>query len=205
MLRRANCLTCSRMKNESTRAPPASTKRKHLTEKAKSDEEESHKRLFMLQFIQPGLAGLMDGSVSTLAPLFAAAFATHKSWDAFLVGMAASLGAGISMGFAESLSDDGSLTGRGSPWIRGTVTGMMTAAGGLGHTLPFLIPAIPPGHRHCHHRRRRRTRRYQLYPPPLYGHAVPSSCFPGDRRRRPGLSHRLDHRQLLNLHHALFK
>ena len=113
---------------------------RHLTEKAKSDEEESHKRLFMLQFIQPGLAGLMDGSVSTLAPLFAAAFATHKSWDAFLVGLAASIGAGISMGFAESLSDDGSLTGRGSPWIRGTVTGMMTAAGGLGHTLPFLIP-----------------------------------------------------------------
>jgi rubrerythrin len=112
---------------------------KHLTEKAKSDESESHKRLFMLQFVQPGLAGLMDGSVSTLAPLFAAAFATHKSWDAFLVGMAASLGAGISMGFAESLSDDGSLTGRGSPWIRGTVTGAMTTAGGLGHTLPFLI------------------------------------------------------------------
>ena len=113
---------------------------KHLTEAARSSEEESHKRLFMLQFIQPGLAGLMDGSVSTLAPLFAAAFATHKSWDAFLVGMAASVGAGISMGFAESLSDDGSLTGRGSPWIRGTVTGLMTTAGGLGHTLPFLIP-----------------------------------------------------------------
>jgi rubrerythrin len=113
---------------------------KHLTEKAKSEEEESHKRLFVLQFVQPGLAGLMDGSVSTLAPLFAAAFATQKSWDAFLVGMAASLGAGISMGFAESLSDDGSLTGRGSPWIRGTVTGLMTTAGGLGHTLPFLIP-----------------------------------------------------------------
>jgi len=113
---------------------------KHLTETAKSQEEESHHRLFVLQFVQPGLAGLMDGSVSTLAPLFAAAFATHKSWDAFLVGMAASLGAGISMGFAESLSDDGSLTGRGSPWIRGTVTGLMTTAGGLGHTLPFLIP-----------------------------------------------------------------
>jgi rubrerythrin len=112
---------------------------KHLTEKARSEEEESHKRLFVLQFVQPGLAGLMDGSVSTLAPLFAAAFATHKSWDAFLVGLAASIGAGISMGFAESLSDDGSLTGRGSPWIRGSVTGMMTAAGGLGHTLPFLI------------------------------------------------------------------
>jgi erythrin-vacuolar iron transport family protein len=115
---------------------------KHLTETAKSEEEQSHKRLFMLQFVQPGLAGLMDGSVSTLAPLFAAAFATHKSWDAFLVGMAASLGAGISMGFAESLSDDGSLTGRGSPWIRGAVTGMMTTAGGLGHTLPFLISSF---------------------------------------------------------------
>src|SRR5271169_1452738 len=113
---------------------------KHLTEQAKEAEEQSHHRLFMLQFVQPGLAGLMDGSVSTLAPLFAAAFATHKSWDAFLVGMAASVGAGISMGFAESLSDDGSLTGRGSPWIRGTVTGLMTTAGGLGHTLPFLIP-----------------------------------------------------------------
>jgi rubrerythrin len=113
---------------------------KHLTEQARESEEKSHQRLFVLQFVQPGLAGLMDGSVSTLAPLFAAAFATHKSWDAFLVGMAASLGAGISMGFAESLSDDGSLTGRGSPWIRGTVTGLMTTAGGLGHTLPFLIP-----------------------------------------------------------------
>jgi erythrin-vacuolar iron transport family protein len=112
---------------------------KHLTETARSEEEQSHKRLFMLQFVQPGLAGLMDGSVSTLAPLFAAAFATHKSWDAFLVGMAASIGAGISMGFAEALSDDGSLTGRGSPWIRGAVTGLMTTAGGLGHTLPFMI------------------------------------------------------------------
>jgi erythrin-vacuolar iron transport family protein len=95
--------------------------------------------LFLLQIVQPGLAGLMDGSVSTLAPLFAAAFATHNSWDAFRVGLAASFGAGISMGFAESLSDDGSLTGRGSPWIRGAATGLMTTAGGLGHTLPFLI------------------------------------------------------------------
>lgn len=112
---------------------------KHLTEQAKEAEEQSHHRLFVLQFVQPGLAGLMDGSVSTLAPLFAAAFATQKSWEAFLVGMAASIGAGISMGFAESLSDDGSLTGRGSPWIRGSVTGAMTTAGGLGHTLPFLI------------------------------------------------------------------
>jgi erythrin-vacuolar iron transport family protein len=112
---------------------------KHLTESAKEAEEASSRKLFLLQVIQPGLAGLMDGSVSTLAPLFAAAFATHHSWDAFLVGLAASVGAGISMGFAESLSDDGSLTGRGSPWLRGAVTGLMTTAGGIGHTLPFLI------------------------------------------------------------------
>jgi len=89
--------------------------------------------------IQPGLAGLMDGSVSTLAPLFAAAFATKHSWAAFLVGLAASIGAGISMAFSEGLSDDGSLTGRGSPWLRGGVTGLMTTAGGIGHTLPFLF------------------------------------------------------------------
>jgi rubrerythrin len=110
----------------------------------KLSEEESarQKRLFVLQVIQPGLAGLMDGSVSTLAPLFAAAFATHNSWDTFRVGLAASIGAGISMGFAEALSDDGSLTGRGHPWARGTVCGLMTAIGGLGHTLPYLIPNV---------------------------------------------------------------
>jgi len=89
--------------------------------------------------IQPGLAGLMDGSVSTLAPVFASAFATGRSWDAFLVGLAASLGAGISMGFAEALSDNGSLTGRGAPWIRGGICGLMTTLGGIGHTLPFMI------------------------------------------------------------------
>src|SRR6266478_2780424 len=82
---------------------------------------------------------LMDGSVSTLAPLFAAAFATHQTWPTFLVGLAAAIGAGISMGFAEALSDDGSLTGRGHPWVRGWVCGLMTAAGGLGHTFPYLI------------------------------------------------------------------
>jgi rubrerythrin len=112
---------------------------KHLDAPAILDEEKSHRRMFMLQIIQPGLAGLMDGSVSTLAPIFAAALATHKTWDAFLVGIAASIGAGISMAFAEALSDDGSLTGRGRPVIRGMVTGAMTAAGGLGHTLPFLF------------------------------------------------------------------
>jgi hypothetical protein len=93
----------------------------------------------VLQIVQPGLAGLMDGSVSTLAPLFAAAFATHNSWETFLVGLAAAIGAGISMGFAEALSDDGSLTGRGSPLLRGIVCGLMTMVGGLGHTLPYLI------------------------------------------------------------------
>jgi len=103
-------------------------------------EDESERRLFLLQIVQPGLAGLMDGSVSTLAPLFAAAFATHNTWETFLVGLAAAIGAGISMGFAEGMSDDGSLTGRGSPWLRGTMSGVMTAIGGLGHTLPFLIP-----------------------------------------------------------------
>jgi VIT1/CCC1 family predicted Fe2+/Mn2+ transporter len=105
-------------------------------------EEESKvaRRLFVLQVVQPGLAGLMDGSVSTLAPLFAAAFATRHTWETFLVGMAASVGAGISMGFAEALSDDGSLTGRGRPYLRGIICGLMTFVGGVGHALPFLIP-----------------------------------------------------------------
>jgi erythrin-vacuolar iron transport family protein len=106
------------------------------------EEEQASRRLFVLQIVQPGLAGLMDGSVSTLAPVFAAAFARHESHFAFIVGMAASLGAGISMGFAEALSDDGSLTGRGHPWVRGLVCGLMTMLGGIGHTLPFLIPSF---------------------------------------------------------------
>jgi erythrin-vacuolar iron transport family protein len=106
------------------------------------DDAAARRRLFVLQVIQPGLAGLMDGSVSTLAPLFAAAFATRDSWATFLVGLAATIGAGISMGFAEALSDDGSLTGRGRPLTRGLVCGLMTAAGGLGHTLPYLIPNV---------------------------------------------------------------
>ena len=110
-----------------------------LPASVKQDEELAQRRLFVLQIVQPGLAGLMDGSVSTLAPVFAAAFATRSSWDAFLVGLAASAGAGISMGFAEALSDDGSLTGRGHPWFRGLICGAMTALGGIGHTLPFLL------------------------------------------------------------------
>jgi erythrin-vacuolar iron transport family protein len=105
----------------------------------KEQEAEAQRRLFVLQIVQPGLAGLMDGSVSTLAPIFAAAFATLNTHDAFTVGLAASVGAGISMGFAEALSDDGNLTGRGHPWLRGAVCGLMTTLGGIGHTLPFLI------------------------------------------------------------------
>src|SRR5579875_338969 len=116
--------------------------KREITPHVRNEEAEARRRAFVLQFVQPGLAGLMDGSVSTLAPLFAAAFATKTSHDAFLVGLAASIGAGISMAFAEALSDTGELTGRGSPVIRGIVTGAMTTAGGIGHTLPFLISSF---------------------------------------------------------------
>jgi rubrerythrin len=102
-------------------------------------EDDDARRRFILQVVQPGLVGLMDGSVSTLAPVFAAAFATHNTWSTFLVGLASSIGAGISMGFAEALSDDGKLSGRGTPYLRGLVCGLMTMAGGIGHTLPFLL------------------------------------------------------------------
>jgi len=112
----------------------------HMTADAEAAEERAAQRLFVLQYVQPGLAGLIDGSVSTLAPLFAAAFATRDNWETFLVGLAASIGAGISMGFTEALSDNGEITGRGSPWLRGLVCGLMTAVGGVGHTLPYLVP-----------------------------------------------------------------
>jgi rubrerythrin len=112
----------------------------HLTRDTKATEESARRRAFVLQYVQPGLAGLIDGSVSTLAPLFAAAFATQHNWETFLVGLAASVGAGISMGFTEALSDDGIITGRGSPVMRGVVCGVMTTLGGIGHTLPYLIP-----------------------------------------------------------------
>jgi rubrerythrin len=126
----------------------AEEERKHahaaetLVVAAKESDAAARRRLFVLQVVQPGLAGLMDGSVSTLAPLFAAAFKTQDSWTTFLVGLAASIGAGISMGFAEALSDDGSLTGRGRPLTRGLVCGVMTTLGGIGHTLPYLVPNI---------------------------------------------------------------
>ena len=112
----------------------------HLPQKARDAEDQTARRQFILTWVQPGLAGLMDGSVSTLAPIFATAFATQDSWTTFLVGSAASVGAGISMGFTEAAHDDGVLSGRGSPIKRGLASGVMTAVGGLGHALPYLIP-----------------------------------------------------------------
>lgn len=114
--------------------------RAHLPENTRSEEDLGAHRQFILTWVQPGLAGLMDGSVSTLAPIFATAFATQDTWTTFLVGAAASVGAGISMGFTEAAHDDGVLSGRGSPWKRGLASGVMTALGGLGHALPYLIP-----------------------------------------------------------------
>jgi rubrerythrin len=113
---------------------------KHLDEEVRDDEDARAKRQFVLTWVQPGLAGLMDGSVSTLAPIFATAFATQDTWTTFLVGLAASVGAGISMGFTEAASDDGELSGRGSPWKQGFASVIMTTIGGLGHALPYLIP-----------------------------------------------------------------
>ena len=113
---------------------------KHLPEEIKETEDRIAHRQFVLTWVQPGLAGLMDGSVSTLAPIFATAFATHDTWTTFQVGLAASIGAGISMGFTEAASDDGELSGRGSPLKRGIASGVMTTIGGLGHALPYLIP-----------------------------------------------------------------
>ncbi len=112
----------------------------HLGPQARDAEDRTAKRQFVLTWVQPGLAGLMDGSVSTLAPIFATAFATQDTWTTFLVGLAASVGAGISMGFTEAASDDGELSGRGSPFKRGLASGFMTTVGGLGHALPYLIP-----------------------------------------------------------------
>lgn len=112
----------------------------HLDGPVREAEDDKAHRQFILTWVQPGLAGLMDGSVSTLAPIFAAAFATGDTWNTFLIGLAASVGAGISMGFTEAASDDGQISGRGSPWKRGLASGVMTTIGGLGHALPYLIP-----------------------------------------------------------------
>jgi len=114
--------------------------KQHLPEEVRAGEDARAHRQFVLTWVQPGLAGLMDGSVSTLAPIFATAFATQNTWTTFLVGLAASIGAGISMGFTEAASDDGAISGRGSPLKRGIAAGVMTALGGLGHAMPYLIP-----------------------------------------------------------------
>ncbi len=118
----------------------AALEQRHLPEEAREAEDKIANRQFILTWVQPGLAGLMDGSVSTLAPIFAVAFATQDTWTTFLVGSAASVGAGISMGFTEAAHDDGVLSGRGSPWKRGLASGVMTTLGGMGHALPYLIP-----------------------------------------------------------------
>jgi rubrerythrin len=113
---------------------------RYLDETERAAEDLVARRQFILTWVQPGLAGLMDGSISTIAPIFATAFATHDPWTTFLVGLSASVGAGISMGFTEAVHDDGKISGRGSPWKRGIASGVMTAIGGLGHTVPYLIP-----------------------------------------------------------------
>ena len=139
----------------------------------------------------------MDGSVSTLAPVFAAAFATRNSWDAFLVGAAASIGAGISMGFAEALSDDGSLTGRGHPWIRGFICGLMTTLGGIGHTLPYLIKNFGLATTRCSGRGGDRTSRDLAYPPQVHGYAVSLGGVAGHGGRCAGVYHRHPDREFL--------
>ena len=165
----------------------------------KHREDEANRRLFVLQIVQPGLAGLMDGSVSTLAPVFAAALATHNSWDAFVVGLAASIGAGISMGFAEALSDDGSLTGRESnPWVRGLICGLpSTAVGGIGHTFTFPHSRFPVSHDCRGLCGRDRARRYFLGPSPLHGDTGALGRAAGWIGRRPSVRYRHPDRQLL--------
>ena len=170
----------------------------HVGADVQVDEKEAERRLFLLQVIQPGLVGLMDGSVSTLAPLFAAAFATGSTWDTFLVGVAASVGAGISMGLAEGLSDDGKLTGRGHPLIRGSSAGIMTAVGGLGHALPYLIPDFHDRHLvgHCHGLCR--THGDFMDPIEIHGHAIPEGGDADRRGRFPGVPDRHTDRKRLN-------
>ena len=150
---------------------------------ARRAEEETRRRMFVLQVVQPGLAGLMDGSVSTLAPLFAAAFATHNTWETFLVGMAASVGAGISMGFAEALSDDGSLTGRGQPWLRGAITGPDDDAGRRRPHAALPHRRLPDRHRAGDRRRADRAVGDRLDQEPLHGHQVSARRIRGGGRR----------------------
>ena len=172
----------SRRGGKRPREIAAAIDRRDLNPDVRAEEDKTSERTFVLQYVQPGLAGLMDGSVSTLAPLFAAAFATHHNWQTLLVGFAASIGAGISMAFAEALSDDGSFTGRGSPWLRGAICGAMTTRW---RARP-LVALSRPRHlaqrfldRDFDRRSRRllRTVGHRLYSGALHGHAVPQAAF----------------------------
>ena len=175
-----------------------------LTSGAREKEDETARRMFVLQYVQPGLAGLMDGSVSTLAPLFAAAFATHNTWATFLVGMAASVGAGISMAFAEALSDDGSLTGRGSPVIRGLVTGGMTVDRRARPYAALSHSAFRARHGGVDRRGDGRAGGDRLDPHTLYGHAVPAGGVPGGGRRRAGVHRRdIDRERVISSRHGV--
>ena len=168
-----------------------------ITPKARATEDQAARRMFMLQYVQPGLAGLMDGSVSTLAPLFAAAFATHNTWSTFLVGMAAAIGAGISMAFAEALSDDGSLTGRGAPVVRGAVCGADDRARRTGTRVALSHSPFLRGNVARLRRRRRRARRDFVDPHAVYGYTVLACRIPGRRWRRSRFCRWNYHRQFV--------
>ena len=169
-----------------------------MPEQVRQDENQAERRQFILTYVQPGLAGLMDGSVSTLAPIFAAAFATHDTWQTFLVGLAASIGAGISMGFTEVASDDGKLSGRGSPIKRGLATGIMTTVGGLGHALPYLIPHFWTATTIAAAIVFVELWAIAVNPEPLHGNAVLARRPPGGGRRRAGVrGGRADRKRLI--------
>ena len=179
----------------SRRSPADSALNAHARGRATRRSAQTERRQFILTYVQPGLAGLMDGSVSTLAPIFAAAFATQDTWQTFLVGLSASVGAGISMGFTEAAHDDGKLSGRGSPLKRGLASGIMTAIGGLGHALPYLIPHFWTATTIADRRRVRRTVGDRLHPEPLHGNAVLARRLPGGAGRLAGVRRRGDDRQ----------
>ena len=162
----------------------------HLGDDARESEDKAAHRQFILTWVQPGLAGLMDGSVSTLAPIFATAFATQDTWTTFLVGLAASVGAGISMGFTEAAHDDGVLSGRGSPFKRGLASGVMTMVGGLGHALPYPDPGFLDGNRDRDGGGVRRVVGNRLDSEPLHGNPLPARGLAGCRRRCFGLRSR---------------
>ena len=177
----------------------AELEKSELKPEVREEEDKAKRRLFVLQIVQPGLAGLMDGSVSTLAPVFAAAFATRNTWDAFAVGLAASLGAGISMGFAEALSDDGSLTGRGTPWLRGLICGAMTALGGSRAHAAIPDSQFQRRDYRGHRRGTVRTRDHHLGAQSLHGYSAALGRAAGGVWRRAGVCDRHSDRKLVTI------